>query len=118
MIPSSTAADVDAAAKAAKAAFPAWKALSYEERANYLDKIAAGIESRLDSMAQVESEDSGKPLSLARRIDIPRAVANFRFFAGAVRHDEVGAHHMGDAINYTSRSPVGIAGLITPWSQT
>ena len=55
-------------------------------------------------------------MSLAKRIDIPRAVANFRFFAGAVRHQELPSHRMPDALNFTSRSPVGVCGLITPWN--
>lgn len=116
-IPASKRADVDAAVAAARAALPAWRALGYEARANFLDLIAAGITRRAEEMAVAESEDSGKPLSLARRIDVPRAVANFKFFAGAVRHDEVTCTHMNDAINYSSRSPVGVAGLITPWSE-
>ena len=115
-IPSSNKADVDLAAASAKAALPAWKAFSFEQRATFLDKIANEIERRADEISRVESEDSGKTLSLASRVDIPRAVANFRFFAGAIRHDEVGAHHMADAVNITSRTPVGIAGLITPVS--
>jgi len=115
-IPASKRADVDAAVKAAKAALPAWQKVSAEQRADMLDAIAAGIARRADEMARLESEDSGKPLSLASRIDVPRAVANFRFFAGALRHDEVQCTHMADAINYSSRSPVGVCGLITPWN--
>jgi aminomuconate-semialdehyde/2-hydroxymuconate-6-semialdehyde dehydrogenase len=115
-IPASKKADIDAAVKAARAALPAWKALSYEARAEMLDKVADGITRRLEAMARLESEDSGKPLSLARRIDVPRAVSNFRFFAGAVRHDETQCTTMGDAMNYSRRSPVGVAGLITPWN--
>jgi len=115
-IPASKRADVDAAVSAARAALPAWKALSYEARADLLDKVAEGITRRAAEMAQLESEDSGKPLALAQRIDVPRAVANFKFFAGAVRHDEVQATHMGDALNYSQRSAVGVCGLITPWN--
>jgi aminomuconate-semialdehyde/2-hydroxymuconate-6-semialdehyde dehydrogenase len=115
-IPASKRADVDQAVAAAKKALPAWAALSSEARASLLDKVADGIAARSDEMAALESEDSGKPLSLAKRIDVPRAEANFRFFAGAVRHDEVQATHMADAVNYSSRSPVGVCGLITPWN--
>jgi len=116
LIPASKSADVQEAVKAARAAFPAWAELGYEKRAALLDALANAIERDAEEMASWESEDSGKPLSLARRIDVPRAVSNFRFFAGAVRHDEVGAHHMSDALNYTVRHPVGVAGLITPWN--
>lgn len=115
-IPASKRADIDVAVAAAQKALPAWKALSYEQRADFLDRIAEGITRRSEEMARVESEDSGKALSTARRIDIPRATANFKFFAGAVRHDELSCTHMADALNYSMRTPVGIAGLITPWN--
>ncbi len=110
------ATDVDAAAEAAQQAAPAWGARSFEDRAAVLDRIADGIEAHLEVLARIESQDQGKPVSLARRIDIPRAVANFRFFAGAARHQELPSHPMADAINITTRSPVGVCGLITPWN--
>jgi len=108
--------DVDNAVKAAKEAFPAWSRLSFQDRANYMDKIASLIDQNRDLLAQLESKDTGKPLSLAKAVDIPRAISNFRFFAGAVRHDYTKCHQMADALNYTTRSPVGVAGLITPWN--
>ena len=110
------ASDVDDAVAAAKDALPAWRSTSVAERANLLDAIADGIEADLDGFAEAESRDTGKPISLARSIDIPRAIANFRFFAGAVRHDETGFHRMEQALNYTLRKPLGIVGLITPWN--
>src|SRR5207248_1511235 len=64
-----------------------------------------------------ESCDNGKAISLARRLDIPRAVANFRFFATAILHDQSDAHVTdGAALNYTLRQPLGVAGLISPWN--
>lgn len=112
-----TAGDIDRAVEAAKnAARGPWGDFSTEQRADLLDRIAAGLEARFDELAMLESRDTGKPLSLARRIDIPRAIANFRFFAGAVRHDEAGFHPMANAINYTLKKPVGVVGLITPWN--
>ncbi|MBD88705.1 MAG: 2-hydroxymuconic semialdehyde dehydrogenase [Deltaproteobacteria bacterium] len=110
------AEDVADAVSAAKAALPAWRSTSVAERADILDAIADGIEADLDGFAEAESRDTGKPISLARSIDIPRAIANFRFFAGAVRHDETGFHRMDHAINYTLRKPLGVVGLITPWN--
>lgn len=110
------ASDVDDAVRAAKDALPGWKRTSAAERADLLDRIADGIEADLDGFAAAESRDTGKPISLARSIDIPRAVANFRFFAGAVRHDETGFHPMEHALNYTLRKPLGVVGLITPWN--
>lgn len=109
--------DVGAAVAAAEEARAGpWGRTSVEERAAILDRTADLLEARLDDLAALESRDTGKPLSLAKRIDIPRAVANFRFFAGAVRHDETGFHRMAHAINYTIRKPLGTVGLITPWN--
>ena len=115
-VPRSGRAEVASAAAAARAAGPAWAALPVEERARWLDRIADGLEARLEAFALLESQDQGKPVSLARQVDIPRAVANFRFFAGAVRHHHDGVHTMPGALNYTARKPVGVVGLITPWN--
>ena len=116
-IPRSGAADVDAAVQAARTASSGrWGRTSVAERADLCDAIADRIEADLDRFAELESLDSGKPFQLARSVDIPRAIANFRFFAGAVRHDHTRAHEMADAINYTVRRPLGVVGLITPWN--
>lgn len=116
-IPESGPADVDAAVAAAKAALAGpWGRTSSSERADLCDAIADGIEARFDELAELEALDTGKPIRTARAIDIPRAIANFRFFAGAVRHDETGAHEMADALNYTLRRPLGVVALITPWN--
>lgn len=116
-IPRSGEADVADAVTAAGACLEgSWGRSSTAERADLCDAVADAIEARLDELAELESRDTGKPISLARRIDIPRAIANFRFFAGAVRHSESAMHEMSDAINYTLRQPLGIVGLITPWN--
>jgi len=116
-IPDSSAEDVDAAVGAARRAFEGpWGRTSTAERADLCDAVADAIEADLDRFAELESLDTGKPIHTARTIDIPRAIANFRFFAGAVRHDQTGAHAMADAINYTVRKPLGVVGLITPWN--
>lgn len=115
-IPASDAKDVARAVEAAKAAFPEWSARPVTERADLLDKVADLLEDRLERLAMLESRDGGKAISHSLGIEIPRAVANFRFFAGAVRHDETGFHKMADAINYTLRKPLGVVGLITPWN--
>lgn len=117
LVPDSDGADVDEAVAAAKAAFPGWSATSAEQRWRVLMRIADGIESRLEELAQAESIDTGKPISAARSIDIPRAAANFRFFATAILHTESAFHDTdGQAINYTLRRPRGVAGLISPWN--
>ncbi len=116
-IPDSGARDVDAAVQAAKRAFPSWSRTSATERSRLLLKLADIIETNLDELAQCESEDSGKPISLAKKLDIPRAVANFRFFATAILHQSSEAHVTdSSALNYTLRQPHGVAGLISPWN--
>jgi aminomuconate-semialdehyde/2-hydroxymuconate-6-semialdehyde dehydrogenase len=115
--PDSTAADIDAAVKAALGAAPAWAATPTETRAKLLHKLADLIEGRLDEFAALESRDSGKPVALAKRLDIPRAVSNLRFFAAAVIGWESESHAMeSGAINYTLRHPLGVVGCISPWN--
>ncbi|SPQ99721.1 unnamed protein product (mitochondrion) [Plasmodiophora brassicae] len=116
VLPRSRAADVDAAVSAAERAFPQWSETPVEDRARCLERIADAVEARLDDFAELESMDTGKPVQLARTVDIPRAVANLRFFAQAVRQQEAPSTEMTGAINYTQRMPVGVAALITPWN--
>ena len=116
-IPDSDERDVDDAVQAAKRAFPAWSRTTAAERSKLLLKLADLIEQNLDELAQLESMDSGKPLTLAKTLDIPRAVANFRFFATAILHSSSDAHFIDStAINYTLRQPLGVVGLISPWN--
>ena len=116
-VPSSGAKDVDQAAAAAAAAFPAWSQTPAAERCRLLLAIADGIDRRLDQLARLESEDTGKPITLARTLDIPRAAANFRFFATAILHTAAESHATDHtALNYTLRRPRGVAGLISPWN--
>lgn len=116
----SGAADVHAAVAAAQEAFPLWSAVPLEERAVACDAIADGLEARLDDLARLESLDTGKPVALARALDIPRAVANFRFFAQAARQSFTRAHltetRAAHALNYSIRRPLGVVALITPWN--
>ncbi len=116
-VPDSDATDVAAAVAAADAAFPAWAETPAAERSRLLLAIADGIDRRLDDLARAESIDTGKPLTLARTLDIPRAAANFRFFATAILHTETETHATDyTALNYTVRRPRGVAGLISPWN--
>ncbi|MGN6328856.1 MAG: aldehyde dehydrogenase [Rhodanobacter sp.] len=120
--PDSNARDVDAAVAAASAAAPAWAATPIEQRAALLSRLAALIEARLDDFAALESRDSGKPVALARRLDIPRAVSNLRHFAAAITSWGSQSHAMESgtpgrgAINYTLRQPLGVVGCISPWN--
>ncbi len=116
-LPNSDTRDVDLAVAAAQGAFPRWSAMEREERSNALLRLAALIERDLEAFVADESRDNGKPLALARRVDIPRAIANFRFFATAILHFSSEAHMMDDvAVNYTDRQPFGVAGCISPWN--
>jgi aminomuconate-semialdehyde/2-hydroxymuconate-6-semialdehyde dehydrogenase len=109
--------DVDLAVEAAEKAFGDWSKTPAQKRSQILLRIADLIERDLEKFARAESIDTGKPITLARTLDIPRAVANFRFFATAILHTENEAHVTdGVAFNYTLRQPRGIAGLISPWN--
>jgi len=116
-IPDSDGRDVDAAVEAAKKAFPAWSRTPAETRSRLLLELADLIEENLEELSRLESRDNGKTVTMARRLDIPRAVANFRFFATAILHDSTEAHVLDStALNYTLRQPLGVAGLICPWN--
>ena len=113
----SDARDVDLAVAAAEKAFRDWSKKTAAERSRFLLRVADLIERDLEKFARAESIDTGKPISLARSLDIPRAIANFRFFATAILHTESEAHMTDNvAFNYTLRQPRGIAGLISPWN--
>jgi len=116
-IPRSDKRDVENAVAAAKRAFPSWSKLSAAERSSWLMKVANRIEERMEELALAESTDNGKPLKLARSVDIPRARDNFKFYATAILHDAYETHDMGiDGFNYTLRQPIGVAGCISPWN--
>ena len=116
-VPDSNSVDVDAAVDAAERAFAGWSRMPAGERSAILLRIAALIERDLERLALAESIDTGKPLTLARALDIPRAAANFRFFATAILHGSSEAHVTDNtALNYTLRQPRGVAGLISPWN--
>lgn len=109
--------DVEKAVRAAKDAFPTWSNLSAKDRSDYLYRIAELIETHCEELALCESIDQGKPFELAKTVDIPRAALNFRFFAGAILHDESAFHQSSkNVMNYTIHSGVGVAGLISPWN--
>jgi aminomuconate-semialdehyde/2-hydroxymuconate-6-semialdehyde dehydrogenase len=134
-VPDSNADDVDDAVRAAKKAFEGWSRTPVSERSRLLLKLADTIDANLDELARAESLDTGKPLALARSVDIPRSASNFRFFATAILHTRgdlfeteapppsqaVGVSAGGGAagmraLNYTLRRPRGVAGLISPWN--
>lgn len=117
LIPDSGEEDVLTAVAAAQAAFQGWANMSGEERGKIMQRIADCIENRMEEFAAAESRDNGKPLSLAKHVDIPRAVSNFSFFASAIRHFANESHYMeGIGFNYTTRKPIGVVGCISPWN--
>jgi aminomuconate-semialdehyde/2-hydroxymuconate-6-semialdehyde dehydrogenase len=109
--------DVQAAVAAAAAAFPAWSNLPADQRCDMLLAVAEGIAAEAAAFAEAESRDTGKTLRTAATIDIPRAIQNFRFFAGAAVHFASESHHMpGQAVGYTLRQPLGVVACISPWN--
>ena len=115
-ISSSGHRDVNNAVKAANGALAGWSSLSLDERIIWLEKIADALETKKEEIAKVESLDTGKPISLARRVDASRSITNFRFFSQFAKEQESLEFEMTDATNYVHRKPVGIVGLITPWN--
>lgn len=117
LIPDSDDRDVAKATEAAKQAFAQWSGMAVDKRSEILLRLADLIDRDLDKLAQAESIDNGKPVKLARTLDIPRASSNIRFFATGVIHFSSEAHVTGnDAVNYTVRSPIGVVGCISPWN--
>ena len=115
--PDSDQKDVDIAVQAASTAFQQWSVSSTTERFEVLNRIASLIDENLDELALAETTDNGKPLWLSKRVDIPRASANFRFFATGIMHFASESHVMEDkAVNYTLRQPIGVVGCISPWN--
>jgi aminomuconate-semialdehyde/2-hydroxymuconate-6-semialdehyde dehydrogenase len=116
-LPDSDERDVTLAVQAAQSAFAGWSVMPIAQRASILQKIADLIDRDIDKLALAESIDQGKPVKLAKAVDIPRASANMRFFATASMHFSSESHLMeGEAINYTTRTPIGVVGCISPWN--
>ena len=116
-IPDSDQRDVELAYQAAAAAFKSWSMTSAEDKFKIMMKISSLIEQNLEMLAQAESIDNGKPVSLARVMDIPRAASNFQFYAQAITQFSSEAHQMEQSfLNYTLRQPIGVVGCISPWN--
>jgi 5-carboxymethyl-2-hydroxymuconic-semialdehyde dehydrogenase len=112
----SSSEDVDRAAMAAKAAFPAWAAMPGDKRKALLDRIADAIEARAEEIALVECMDTGQALRFMSKAAL-RGAENFRFFAGRAPAAQDGkAMQAPDQFNYTTRVPIGPVGIITPWN--
>jgi aminomuconate-semialdehyde/2-hydroxymuconate-6-semialdehyde dehydrogenase len=112
------AAEVDMAVEAATKAFlGGWKNTKPSERAAILRKISDLILQRKDELAMLETLDTGKPLSLATNVDVPRAAGSYQFFANLISTMGTEAYPMeAGALNYVVRRPIGVVGLINPWN--
>ncbi len=116
-LPRSGPADLEQAVLAAlEAREDTWGHASLEQRALLLERIAERLEARGEELAALESADTGKPLTLARAVDIPRAVENFRFFAGAIRHRSADFHAMAGAFAAYSTGRCGKFSVRGRWS--
>lgn len=114
--------DVDAAVRAARGAVTGpWGKMTIAERTNVLYAVAAGIEKRFDEFLAAEVADTGKPVTLAAHLDIPRGAANFRIFADVVKNVsgeffETPTPDGAGAINYSLRVPKGVIAVVCPWN--
>jgi aminomuconate-semialdehyde/2-hydroxymuconate-6-semialdehyde dehydrogenase len=111
----------DAVQAARKALRGEWGRLGVRERAGRLHKVADAIEARFDCFLKAEVADTGKPVALAAKLDVPRAAANFRAFADAVKMAGIESFQTEtadgrSALNYAVRKPLGVVGIITPWN--
>jgi aminomuconate-semialdehyde/2-hydroxymuconate-6-semialdehyde dehydrogenase len=117
LCPDSDERDVELAYQAAAAAFNSWSNTPTEKRSKIMLRISELLERNLDKFAEAETIDQGKPLWLSKNGEMPRAISNIRFFGTAIEHFSSEAHPMGDhAINYTTRTPIGVVGCISPWN--
>lgn len=117
LIPNSGREDVEVAAQAANRAFPIWSSMSVQDRVDAMFRLAALIKKNADRLAQDECYDQGKPVWLARSVDMVRASANIEFFAHAVMNQKsVAFTDTNNVVEYIQRSPIGACALISPWN--
>lgn len=116
--PKSVASDVDAAMSAASNAFSQWRDSTPSQRQRALLKIADAIENRADEIIEIESRNTGKPISLTKSEEIPPMIDQIRFFAGAARNLEgrAAGEYMPGMTSFIRREPIGVCGQVTPWN--
>ena len=116
--PKSNSADIDSAFKAASDAFPGWRDSTPSQRQLALIRIADAIESKQSELIEIESQNTGKPISLVTSEEIPPMVDQIRFFAGAARNLEgkSAAEYMPGMTSFIRREPIGVIGQVTPWN--
>ena len=111
----------DAVQAARKALRGEWGRIGVRERAARLHKVADAIEARFDCFLKAEVADTGRPVALAAKLDVPRAAANFRVFADTIKMAGIESFQTEtpdgrSALNYAVRKPLGVVGIITPWN--
>jgi aminomuconate-semialdehyde/2-hydroxymuconate-6-semialdehyde dehydrogenase len=116
LVPDSGAADLEAAVDAAEKAFPVWRDMGAEKRADALHSLAQLIEENIEQFIYAECVDNGKPLSLCRVIDIPRSITNLHFFAEAGKMPHTESFQSETTQSYTLRQPYGTVATISPWN--
>jgi betaine-aldehyde dehydrogenase len=116
--PVSGRADVDAAMAAAANAFAGWRDATPSERSLALFRIADAIEARADELVEAETRNTGKPVALTRSEEIPPAVDQIRFFAGAARvlEGRSAGEYLKDHTSMIRREPIGVCAQVTPWN--
>jgi betaine-aldehyde dehydrogenase len=116
--PVSGAADVDRAMRAAADAFPGWRDATPSDRQKALLKLADAMESRASELVEIESQNTGKPIELTMSEEVPPAVDQVRFFAGAARllEGRAAGQYMQGFESYVRREPIGVVGQVTPWN--
>ncbi len=117
-VPESTPEDVNRAVEAAYAAFPEWAGMTHSQRATLLEKLATLLEAHAEELAELESQDTGKPIKLARDSDIPFAIDNLHFFASAARHlsGTAASEYTGGHTSIIRREPIGVVASLAPWN--
>lgn len=119
-VPESSIEDVNRAVAAAREAFDdgRWSGLPHGARAATLEKLASLLEAHAGELAELDSQDAGKPIKLARDSDIPFAIDNFHFFAGAARHlaGTASSEYSGGHTSIIRREPIGVVASLAPWN--
>jgi aminomuconate-semialdehyde/2-hydroxymuconate-6-semialdehyde dehydrogenase len=115
-IPSSQSSDGSKAVEAAVHAFATWSKSTIKERADLLERVASEVEKNFEEFCWLESFDTGKPISLCRELDIPRAISNLRFFSQAIQQTNTDFFNTPGGFSYSLRQPLGAVSLITPWN--
>src|SRR3989454_5754033 len=119
-VPESSVEDVNRAVAAAREAFDdgRWSSLPHSARAATLEKLASLLEAHAEEFAELESQDAGKPIKLARDSDVPFAIDNLHFFAGAARHlaGTAASEYSGGHTSIIRREPIGVVTSLTPWN--